>query len=109
MAQTDRDENGVYTGPDEKTITLRKPIPRKGSQEGDLTAITVKEPTAKQLSMYLAKINSTNDDGIEALVLLTSLTSGIPPNDVEKLSQRDLDDCGQFLMGFTRVPQKSAP
>lgn len=99
-----RDENGVYIGPDEVTITLRTPVPRKGTDE--LTLIKLQEPTARQLSRYLAKVNTTTDDGIEALMALIGDVSGESPGDIEKLKQRDLEACGEFLLVFTKVPPK---
>lgn len=104
MAEVERDADGVYTGPGEKTIPLRTPVKRQGTT--DLDEVTIQEPTAKQLSQYFTKMNGTQDDGIEAIVLLVSLTSGVPLPDVEKLKQRDLDACGDFLAVFTKVPPK---
>jgi len=109
MTDTDRDADGVYTGPDEKTVTLTKPVKRKGFE--DLTAVTVCEPDAKQLSAYFKKLGETNDNGIEALIHLIASTSGHPHIDIEKIKQRDLDELGRFFEVFTRVPPKptSAP
>lgn len=108
MAEIERDADGVYIGPGEKTFQLISPLKREGTS--DLTSITVKEPTAKQLSQYFQRQNATNDGGIEAVVLLISLASGVPLPDVEKLRQRDLDTCGGFLAVFTKAPpQTSAP
>jgi hypothetical protein len=105
MAQVEqpRDDAGVYTGPDSKTIPLKTPVKGAG---GEIREITIQEPTAKQLSQYFSRQNSTNDNGIEAMVLLISLTSGVLPSDIEKLKQRDLDACGEFLAVFTPVPPK---
>lgn len=97
---TERDAAGVYTGPGEKNIPLRTPIKRQGTD--DLTSITIQEPTAKQLSQYFKRVHETSDEGIDATVLLISLTSGVPLPDVEKLKQRDLDACGEFLAVFTK-------
>lgn len=105
MAQIDRDADGVYTGPGEKTIPLRTPIKREGATT--LESITIQEPTAKQLSQYFAKINSTNDDGTEAVMMLIMMTSGVPLPDIEKLKQRDLGACADFLAVFTPVPPKA--
>jgi hypothetical protein len=105
MASSDRDDAGVYVGPSEKTIHLKTAIPRPGDAKGDLDSITVREPTAKQLSQFFARQNATADDGMEALILLVSLTSGVPIPDVEKLRQRDMDACGEFLAVFTKAQQ----
>lgn len=107
MAAVERDEAGVYTGPGEKVIPLRTPVKRQGTDP--LTSITIQEPTAKQLSQYFLKQNEILDNGIAAMSLLISLTSGTPPNDVDNLKQRDLDECAAFLEVFTRVSPKSAP
>lgn len=101
MAQADRDENGFYTGPGEKTITLRTPVKRDGQQP--LTEITLQEPTAKQLSQYLSKVNETSDDGVEAMTLLISLCSGVVPPVLDQLKQRDHDACAAFLALFTKA------
>lgn len=106
MADTERDEDGNYTGPGEKTIPLRTSITRADGNAA--TSITINEPNGKQLSAYFKRKNETSDDGIEATILLISLTSGWIPADAEKLKQRDLDACGEFLAGFSKVPPKSA-
>jgi hypothetical protein len=98
----DRDAAGVYTGPDEKTITLRKPVKRKGAD--DLVAVTLQEPTAKQLSTYLALRNNSQDDGVAAMVQLICNVSGNIQPDIEAMKQRDFDDCAAFLQVFTTVP-----
>lgn len=103
MADVQRDADGVYTGPGEKTITLRTAI---DAASGSLSSITIKEPTAKQLSQYFSMLNSTHDEGIQATCLLISLCSGVIQPDVEKLKQRDLDACGEFLAVFTKVSPK---
>lgn len=100
----DRDENGIYTGPGEITIPFVSPVKRKG--QDDLTSITLQEPTGKQLSIHAEKLNSTNDDGISATMLLISLVSGVIPPDVEAMKQRDLDACGFWLANFTRRKPK---
>ncbi len=106
MADADRDENGVYTGPGQITLPLITPIKRKDGT--DLTSITLNEPTGKQLSQYAAEKNRTQDDAISATILLISLVSGQLPVDVESLKQRDLDACGNWLAGFTPVPPKTS-
>jgi hypothetical protein len=106
MADSDRDESGFYTGEGQTTISLRTPVERTGAQP--LTAITLKEPTAKQLSEFFQKANQTNDDGVAAMTLLISLCSGIPPNEVENLRQRDHDKCAAWLALFTKALPKSS-
>lgn len=105
MADSERDAAGIYTGPGEKTIPLRTPVKREGTS--DLSAITIQEPNAKQLSQYFQIVNSTNDEGTEALIMLISATSGVAIPDVQKLKQRDLGACGDFLAVFTPVPPKA--
>lgn len=104
----DRDDNGVYTGPGEITLTLLTPVKRKG--QDDLTSITLHEPSGKQLSLHAERLNATNDEGISATMLLVSLVSGWIPPDVEAMKQRDLDACGFWLANFTRrKPMADSP
>lgn len=101
-----RDENGVYTGPDKKTVKLRTPIKRDGGDE--LREITLQEPTARQLSDYFRTTNATSDEGVQATIDLISACGGVIPPDVEKLKQRDFDECSAFLALFTKaLPPKS--
>lgn len=102
----DRDEAGVYRGPGEKSIPLITPVDRVDGTK--LTSVTLREPDAKQLSTYLAKVNDTNDSGVEAMTLLISLCSGVLPPDAEKLKQRDHDACADFLSLFTRAQPKNS-
>jgi hypothetical protein len=107
MAQQDRDENGVYTGPGETMIPLRTPVKRDGKD--DLTSLSLREPDAGQLSAYLAKINSTSDEGIEASIELIAAVSGVLSIDIRKLKSRDLDACAEWLALFTKAQPKPTP
>lgn len=99
----DRDSDGVYTGAGTKTIQLRTPIKRDGAE--DIVAVTLQEPTAKQLSVFAEKKNATNDDAITATIGLVSMVSGLMPPDVEKMKSRDLDACATWLALFTAAPK----
>lgn len=101
---SDRDADGIYTGPGTKVIPLITPVKRDGTT--DLVEITLQEPNAKQLSAYLTRVNQTNDDGVHAMTNLIADCSGVAPPDVEKLKQRDHDKCASWLILFTKVLPK---
>lgn len=101
----ERDPDGFYTGPGNKTFTLTTPVKRDGADA--LTAITLNEPTGKQLVLHAERVNQTNDDGISAMLFLISMCSGVVLPDVEAMRQRDIDRCSDWLQLFTR-PRKPA-
>lgn len=77
---------------EEKTIPLRKPI-KLGELSYD--KITLREPTAGEL----AKATNAGNN-VEVAISLISLIGAIPKTAVEKMCQRDLQECNDFLGSF---------
>ncbi|MEF3068064.1 phage tail assembly protein [Pandoraea apista] len=84
--------------PDEKTITLRKPV-KLGSGESEVIydKLPLREPTAGELD----KATSTGGSNIGIGITLIHLVSGLPKSAVEKLCQRDFTEANEYLAGFT--------
>lgn len=80
--------------PDELTIPLRKLI-TIGDQVYD--ALVLREPTAGEFEK-MTKLATTNPAG--ALILLISLVSGIALPIINRIGVRDMNQAGDYLMGF---------
>ncbi|EON14820.1 phage tail assembly protein [Pandoraea sp. SD6-2] len=84
--------------PDEKTITLRKPV-KLGSGESEVVydKINLREPTAGELD----KATSVGGSNMGIGIMLIHLVSGLPKTAIEKLCQRDFTEANEYLGGFT--------
>jgi hypothetical protein len=77
--------------PEEKTITLRKPV-TLGSETW--SSLTLREPTAAEW-MQFDKLS-----GIEADIKAISLISGVPEPAVRQIGARDIIEASKYLAGF---------
>ena len=80
--------------PDEKTITLRKPV-TVGKNGPQYTALDLREPTAGELE----KASKASTD-IGVVLNLISLVAKVPRAVAEGLCQRDLKEASDFLGSF---------
>jgi hypothetical protein len=82
---------------DEKIVHLRKPVEfAKVTYE----RINLREPLAWELS----KATKAGGD-VDTAIMLISLVSKVPKGAVEKLCQRDLQECSDFLGSFSALGQ----
>lgn len=106
MATPDDTIPGAYTGPEELTIKLKKPIRLHETDENPVTEINLTEPTAGQLSKFLKAQAAKGADDVEAGCVLISLNSGISKAHALLLTSRDFEEALDFLTGFTKAAQK---
>lgn len=78
---------------DEKTIILRKPVILGGVT---YDVLELREPNAGELDK-----SSRADSNIGGVISLISIIAKVPRGAVEKISQRDLQECSDFLASFT--------
>lgn len=80
---------------DEKTVVLRKPI-----MLGDVTyaEVNLREPTAGELSKAT---RAGADNNVDVAISLISQIAGLPMKVVQSFSQRDFQECNDFLGSFT--------
>lgn len=94
------DEAAEYTGPETKTITLRKPIkvnPGK-SDSAEIADITLSEPNGLQISAFLQE--SRLKDEMAASCKFIALNAGITPNQALQMGSRDITEAMEFLQNF---------
>jgi len=92
-------QNQIAEMPDEKTITLRKPVTLGGVTYEKLD---LREPTAGEL----AKATKAGGN-VDVAIALISLIAKVPRGAIEGLSQRDLQEASDFLGGFTLTGQET--
>lgn len=95
----DRDAEGNYTGPAEKTIQLKNQIEAKGADT--VSSITVKEPTARQMSDLVDRQNRTNY--VDAGIHLIAAMCGLDPGQAGLLGKRDFEEAMNFCEGFSKL------
>lgn len=83
----------------EKTIILINPIEVGGVTYAELV---LREPTAGEL----LKSTSKSASWVETCILLISAIAGVPRGVVEKLCQRDFQECCSFLGSFAAAGQE---
>lgn len=82
---------------EQKTVVLRKPI-----MLGDVThaELNLREPTAGELSKAT---RAGGDNNVDVAISLISQIAGVPTKVVQGLSQRDFQECNDFLGSFTLI------
>ena len=79
------------TIPDEKTITLRKPVELGGITYAELK---LREPLASEWSQFDKVL------GIEGDILAVAIVAGIPPIAVGKIGARDFKAAARYIASF---------
>lgn len=90
-----------YDGPEDKILTLRKPLKLHDEDPNPITELHLTEPTAGQLSKFLKAQNKPGADDVEAGAIFISLNSGVSLKHCLELGARDLREALDFLSGFT--------
>ena len=79
--------------PDELTVQLRSPVT---FADQTYTELHLTEPTVAQL-----KAAQKPSSGIEQIAVLIQQTAKVPTAVIEKLSQRDFQECASFFVAFS--------
>ncbi len=77
--------------PEEKTITLRKPV-SLGSET--YTELRLREPTAGEWVQF------SKYEAIEQDLMAVAVVSGVPRPALEKIGSRDLKEAAKFVANF---------
>lgn len=94
-----------YDGPETKTITLRKPIKQHDDDPHPITEISLSEPTARQLSLFLKAQNKAGADDVEAGITFIAANAGLKKEQLMDMGARDMTEALDFLSGFTPATQ----
>lgn len=81
--------------PDEKTITLRKPIKL---QDRTVTEITLREPTAGEIEQVEKR--AARDGAQASNILLIQVCADITDGEARRLGARDFHEALMFVQGF---------
>jgi hypothetical protein len=92
----------VYTGPETKTMTLRKPLRLSDKDPSPINEITLTEPTAGQMGAMEDERRKSNE--VTAGAVFIALNAGISPAHAKRLVSRDFEEALEFLGGFTAGP-----
>lgn len=86
---------------EEKNVVLRKPVVL-----GDKTyaELPLREPTAGELSKAT---RAGGDNNVDVAISLISQIAEVPARVVQSLSQRDFQECNDFLGSFTLTGQET--
>lgn len=94
----------VYSGPETKTIVLRKELKLSPKDPSPISEITLSEPTALQMSAMENERRKTNE--ISAGAMFIALNAGISHPHALRMGSRDFQEALDFLSGFTEgAPQ----
>lgn len=80
---------------EEKTVELRKPVMLADKTYAELN---LREPTAGELSKAT---RAGGDNNVDVAISLISQIAQVPTKVVQDLSQRDFQECNDFLGSFT--------
>lgn len=90
---------------EEKTIELIKPVVLgKGDAAQTYSELKLREPEAGEIEKA-----SRADTQIGVVITLVHLIAKIPRGAAEKLCQRDLSQCSEYLGVFTEAGQPAEP
>ena len=99
---------GVYTGPEDKILTLRRPLKLHAADENPVNEIKLTEPNAAQMSKFLKAQQRPGADDVEAGAVFIAENCGVKKDLIMTMGARDFQEALDFLSGFTNPP-KPAP
>lgn len=94
--------------PFEKTFELRRPITLgKDAEAHTYTEIELREPTVKQLGIFVKKAQGGNE--LEALKYLMTLISSVPLPVLDDIGTSDFFKMQDYLLFFINPPEEDDP
>ena len=93
--------------PDELTITLAKPIKLKGTEDSEVSEISLHEPNLLQLSQFIKKTQKEN--AVDAMKYLISTVSGVPMVVLDLIGVRDFYAAQEYMIAFITPPDEDDP
>lgn len=108
MSEDDKAQDAPweYTGPESLTLTFDPPLMVSKNDAHPVESITLTEPTAQHLSVFLSS-QRRNDDA-QAGIDFIAANSGVPPPYIKKMRARDFGKALDFLGGFTQPGTNAA-
>ncbi len=111
MAPDETAADDSYSGPEEKTLTLKKPLKLHPTDENPISEITLTEPTAGQLSQFMKAQAKPGADDVEAGCVLIAANvkvtrAAFSKEHAMQMSSREFEEALDFLTGFTKAARK---